>query len=1603
MMKRELKRMKSIRTILICILLKSAFITFGQSPGNVSTNLNLWLKANAGVTGTSSVSAWADQSGQGNNAEQSTSSKRPSLTTDAFNFNPAITFDGTDDMLDVPYNANLNGSNVTVFSVHRLNADDNTWRSPFTSRDDYPQRGYIIYVRQDTDQYDLWTGSDSGWDAFTQAILPGADVQVLNVTLNNSPGDKNFYLDGNLESSGSGELYTPNTARPYRVGAGSTETTSGQYFWFGDIAEQIVFNREINADERLRIDTYLAIKYGITLTHDYYNINYDGTNAASTAVYDVDGGYGNDVAGIAQEDAESLNQTKSRSINDNSIVTVTSASDLDDSEYLVWGNDGTSGTTTSDLPVGFDQRLNKVWYFAETGDVGTISIKFDLTKIGGTTTDPNDFALLTNNASATFSSASIHTSGATIVDNILTFTNVEIQDNDYVTLAVSPVGSPGGVASNLMLWLKGDLYTTDIDGITLDLWSDQSGNSNHAEPNPFNRPEIETSSTLNSNAYINFTADNAGQVALASSSEEFEFLSVLRTSTNGSDIFERDDNSNPRLEVENGVYRGNGNGGFVSTSNTGDWHIVGFEQDATTENLYINGIVEDAVTGNITIPSSTNYNLFSDFTGEVAEVIFYEVALNSTNRRKVESYLAIKYGITLDITSQDYVDGSGSSILDRTAFSSYAFNIAGIGKAAAENGDDAQVLNQVQSQSINNTGIVNIGNASGMEDGEYLIWGSNNETALASLTESAPLPSISGVDMILGRKWKVAETGDVGTVTISLDLSSISSVADRELASYSLIIDDNENMSSPTNILKPSSVSSNVITFENVDFSTGDYFVLGTAVSASPGNVSSGLSLWFKAGAGVSTSGSNVTSWVDQSPTGLDLNSQNGDPTMSAAAINSNSAVAFDGNDNVYNSGTYDTENLLSGGALTGQHTFYIVAQHTAANPSARNVFFSNGSDQFRQGLHTNPRVHIRESGSANNNVSPGSINIDNPNIYVIKRTSNNTTGGGTLYINGVTVTNYNTGNGVTDDTKIVIGGENDANGSNGWVGNIAEVIAFATSEDDTDRQKIETYLAIKYGITLSSNYLATSGSPIYNVSNGYANDIAGIGREDDELLAQTQSKSENSDAIITISNAAELDDAEYLIWGNDDGATTETTSGLPSGVNQMLTRKWSTTETGDVKGVQIQFDLTGLTVTGTTANDFSLIVDGDATFNDGDEILFTADDFSANIVTFNSIDLSDGAVFSLATSVSSNLVEIASSVGDYEVTSSCPVLSGNSYIDVRDSNNRLVYSINPNGNDLGATCWGVRIRASGSSSDDLVNNEDYYLDRNFYITPTTQPSSNVSIRFYVLSDEIDDIRNRLTTDGKSSGNDVAEYLQDFLRITKQEGSDLDPLTSAGSSQVFAPTIAAYGSSGYTIEVSVGSFSEFLPGTDSEDSNSSLPVDLLYFTAEVESEGVNLSWATASEINNDYFTIERSRDGKHFETIEEIYGAGNSNETIVYESVDYSPFSGQSYYRLKQTDFDGTFSYSEIVMIERQSHTEPFGISYYPNPVKNHLNIELSTSLFDADYRLEVFTLNGSPVQVSSIQENDHLIRLDTSSLFSGMYVVRLTTGGHVSFARFTK
>ncbi|MDT8411131.1 MAG: T9SS type A sorting domain-containing protein [Vicingaceae bacterium] len=114
-----------------------------------------------------------------------------------------------------------------------------------------------------------------------------------------------------------------------------------------------------------------------------------------------------------------------------------------------------------------------------------------------------------------------------------------------------------------------------------------------------------------------------------------------------------------------------------------------------------------------------------------------------------------------------------------------------------------------------------------------------------------------------------------------------------------------------------------------------------------------------------------------------------------------------------------------------------------------------------------------------------------------------------------------------------------------------------------------------------------------------------------------------------------------------------------------------------------------------------------------------------------------------------------------------------------------------------------------------------------------------------------------------------------------------------------------------------------------------LPINLIYFNALAFENFVVVSWTTLSEINNDYYTIERSTDTKNWEEILTVNGAGNSNIMIEYTETDFYPLEGISYYRLKQTDFDGKYEYFNVVPVRNSPFGEEYEFSIFPNPINS--------------------------------------------------------------------
>ncbi len=180
-------------------------------------------------------------------------------------------------------------------------------------------------------------------------------------------------------------------------------------------------------------------------------------------------------------------------------------------------------------------------------------------------------------------------------------------------------------------------------------------------------------------------------------------------------------------------------------------------------------------------------------------------------------------------------------------------------------------------------------------------------------------------------------------------------------------------------------------------------------------------------------------------------------------------------------------------------------------------------------------------------------------------------------------------------------------------------------------------------------------------------------------------------------------------------------------------------------------------------------------------------------------------------------------------------------------------------------------------------------------------------------------------------------------------------------------------------------------------SATTLPIILSYFKAQAQEGKVVTEWATDQEIDNDFFTIERSTNGKEFEVVGTLPGAGNSSVQKMYTFTDNAPLSGASFYRLKQTDFDGKFAYSSIVALTMQpqaveSNSTLTVISVAPNPFEKSFYVEFeltAAGLIEA----RLTNLQGHIVAFETMEgatgNNRHTFQ-DTDGLPSGTYLLSL-------------
>jgi hypothetical protein len=175
-----------------------------------------------------------------------------------------------------------------------------------------------------------------------------------------------------------------------------------------------------------------------------------------------------------------------------------------------------------------------------------------------------------------------------------------------------------------------------------------------------------------------------------------------------------------------------------------------------------------------------------------------------------------------------------------------------------------------------------------------------------------------------------------------------------------------------------------------------------------------------------------------------------------------------------------------------------------------------------------------------------------------------------------------------------------------------------------------------------------------------------------------------------------------------------------------------------------------------------------------------------------------------------------------------------------------------------------------------------------------------------------------------------------------------------------------------------------------------VPVELTSFTSTVAGNNVTLNWSTATETNNQGFEVERSFEGDEFTTTGFVAGHGTTTEPKSYSYTDNNLVTGSYSYRLKQVDFGGTFSYSDVVNVDVTAPAEFDLAQNYPNPFNPSTRIDFSLAV-DSKVSLKVFNVLGQEVASllnGNLSAGSHQLNFDASALNSGVYLYRIEANG---------
>ncbi|ANE52280.1 PQQ-dependent sugar dehydrogenase [Flavisolibacter tropicus] len=342
-----------------------------------------------------------------------------------------------------------------------------------------------------------------------------------------------------------------------------------------------------------------------------------------------------------------------------------------------------------------------------------------------------------------------------------------------------------------------------------------------------------------------------------------------------------------------------------------------------------------------------------------------------------------------------------------------------------------------------------------------------------------------------------------------------------------------------------------------------------------------------------------------------------------------------------------------------------------------------------------------------------------------------------------------------------------------------------------------------------------------------------------------------------------------------------------------------------------------------------------------------------------------------------SNSIDIAPGKADGFETANKVVINAangntNLWVPITDSNSNIVAEIYSQGRDLDTVTTTIYTKTDTSR---LANGKSY-LNRNLTISPQKQPGGQVLIRLYISKKEF----NQLVKDGgvgTISG----------LKIIKNEDS-ATTVISSNTNLVNTSIAEDFGSNGFVLQGDISGFSSFYFASDVVP----LPLQFLSFKGALQNNAALLQWETANEVNTSHFVIERSIDGSSFNAIGTVAAAGHFAGTLKYSYLDNKALlqsASKLYYRLKQVDENGSFSYSKTIAIDLNSD---FTVTMHPNPITDVLKIRLALSKAQKIH-ISVTDMSGRSVYngYKLVSEGNNELQINTKSWPAQVYSVKIT------------